>query len=210
DATDGVAKTVEVPTARDLSDPPPVCSDEQRRRTFRMPAPMMPGSRHPVIIDHGRMKEVLYTEYAVLYGEKGDGCAQVLDARSGESTHRRALIPVGSMERSWLLSRGKTNLQWYGMRCRFEPGATVEGEVSSPPPPASPTGVKPGMHVATDADCVEIFDRILTLMGGSLPRAAFGPAREAFKDTCRGKQVDMDCVRRAGDANVVMGTCLRL
>ena len=40
------------------------------------------------------MKEVLYTKLAVVHGDPASPCAVVLDARSADSSHRRALIPA--------------------------------------------------------------------------------------------------------------------
>jgi hypothetical protein len=208
DTDQGVAKAVPAPTQRSLSDPPVACTTE-KKDSFRVPSPALRGTQHPVIIDHGRMKELLHTQLAVLYGSPSAACVDVIDARSEESTHRRALIPLGAMDRSWLLSRQSNSLQWYGMRCRFDPGAKVEGgNVGSPPPPApAPAGNK---RPATAADCEFIFDKIIGFMGVTMPPAALNPARDAFKVSCQGRSVDMDCVRNATDHNQIMTTCLSL
>lgn len=212
DTDEGVATVIEVPTSRMLADPPAVCSAEQRSSTFRMPAPMPADTQHPVIIEHGRMKEVLYTKLAMMHGDLDSPCAVVLDARSDESSHRRAIIPLGTMDKAWLFSRGSTTLQWFGMRCRFEPGAKVDGETVKPPPPSSPPppAAASTKRPATDAECEEIFDKMLGFMGGTLPPGALQPARDAFKGTCRGKPVDMQCVRGATNAGTLMSSCLDL
>ena len=212
DVDEGVARVVPAPTQRDLSDPPAACSEQQRESTFRVIGPSIGSARHPVIIDLGRLQEVLYTDLSVLHGTPSSPCSVVFDARSSESRHRRALIPIGAMDRSWLLSRSSSTLQWYGMRCRFQPGAEVPGKSSSPPPPSEPSASSTGsMQPATDADCSAVFDKLIGLMGsGNPPAGTLGPARKAFQDTCRGKPIDMECVRRAANAAEIMKSCLRL
>ncbi len=199
DTDQGVGKTVEAPTQRDLSDPPAPCTEAQRNGSFRVLSPGMPGTEHPVILEHGDRKAVLKTRLAVLYGSPASACVDVFDASADLTSDRRALIPVGAMDRSWLLSREGSSLRWWGLRCRFQPGAKVDA-------PSPAVAAPPPANKATDENCIEIFNKIATFMGAP----SMTDQRDSFLQMCRGRSVDMECVRRAANVQELVTNCLKL
>ena len=199
DTDQGVGKTVEAPTQRDLSDPPVPCTEAQRTGSFRVLSPGMAGTEHPVILEHGERKAVLRTRLAVLYGSPSSACVDVFDASADRASDRRALIPVGGMDRSWLLSREGSTLRWWGLRCQFQPGAKVD--------PPTKAAVEPTpANKASDENCTEIFNKIATFMGAP----SMGDQRDSFLQMCRGRSVDMECVRRAANVQELVTNCLKL
>jgi hypothetical protein len=195
----GVGKTVEAPTQRDLADPPLPCTEAQRTGSFRVLSPGMAGTEHPVILEHGERKAVMRTRLAVLYGSPSSACVDVFDASTDRAPDRRALIPVGAMERSWLLSRDGSTLRWWGLRCQFQPGAKVD-------PPSTAEVAPAPANKATDEDCIEVFNKIATFMGAP----SMGDQRDSFLQMCRGRSVDMECVRRAASVQELVTNCLKL
>jgi photosystem II stability/assembly factor-like uncharacterized protein len=205
DASQGVGTTVPAPTQRDLSDPPSPCTSAQRKASYRIVSPALTGTQHPVIIESGQSKALMHTRVAVLHGDPGSACAEVLDARS-ENASRHALIPVGAMERSWLLGLEDSTLRWWPMRCRFQPGATVDDSNANLFPPATIT--KEVARLVTESDCLELFQKIAPVMGG-LPQSALDPARRAFVEMCKEKSVDMACVRQTSDPQQILQKCMQ-
>lgn len=208
DTNEGVAAIERAPTQRDLSDPPPACDAERTKTTFRIPSPSMADTRHPVVIEHGGGRELLHTQLAVLHGVPNDACVVTMGAEPSRGGTRRALIPVGAMDQSWLLSLTGRRLSWQGMRCRFQPGANLDGATERVPE-ATPT-VRAGSHKrpASEADCSELFDRIMALMGHGMPAGGLAAARTNFVQSCRDKPVDMECARTAPDVPQLIQQCV--
>lgn len=206
DTEQGVGRLLPAPTQRDLSDPPLSCTSAQRQGSHRVVSPVMTGAQHPVIIEAGKRKTRLFTQTAVLYGEPGSACADVIDA-SAEKGNRRALIPVGAMDRSWLLGLDDTTLRWWPMRCRFQPGAKID-QSDAALFPQEESVTKEARGGATASDCTEIFNKIAPVMSG-LPQSALDPARRAFVEMCKEKTVDMPCVRQTSDPQQILQNCMK-
>ena len=129
EASAGAGSLEPAPTMGELADPPKGCTEADKQSSLRSVVPPESGTRHPVII-HGAngSEQLLLTDFAVLYGTHGAACGSVFDTvrTSQVSPSTSALIDLGAMDRSWLFAASPTGgMRWRGMRCRFDPSATV-------------------------------------------------------------------------------------
>jgi hypothetical protein len=129
-----------VATQLDLPAVPRACGAADRSSSPRVVAPFVPGTRHPVLVtDPFEPMRVLLTADAVLHGAPSAPCVAAYEAaivpESAAAPGERALLPVDSLDRSWLFRATEgardqpRSLEYRTMSCRFDPAVEIPPEV---------------------------------------------------------------------------------
>jgi hypothetical protein len=122
------------PTQLDLGSQPRAC-DANDRTSPRLVAPMVPGTRRPVLVTSSIESFILLTDYAVLHGTPERPCVSAWGAHVIPTGAMTAIVS-GDLKRAWLF-RGTPEvagaIDVRPMQCHYAPGTPVPGVVWSQP-----------------------------------------------------------------------------
>jgi hypothetical protein len=128
-----LAAPIAVPTQLDLPSPAKPCSDEERRSTPRIVAPLADGTRHPLLVTSTSGNLILISGRTIVHGTPVAPCVAAWHATT--LTHnklRMSAIVSGDLRDAWLFRATPgiaTALDYRAMKCKLDPNASVPVEL---------------------------------------------------------------------------------